>query len=45
MSVSGCGCYCNAAIVDISSNFTGKRDSRSRRSIDNSEARKWLFRN
>lgn len=45
MSVSDCGCYCNAAFVDISSNSTGKRDSRSRRSIEGSEARKWIFRN
>ena len=45
MSVSGCGCYCNAAIVDISSDFTVKRDGYSRICIEGSEARKWIFRN
>ena len=45
MSVSGCGCYCHAAIVDISSDITVKRDSRSRICIEDNEARKWIFRN
>ena len=45
MSVSDCGCYCIAAIVDISSNSTRKRDSHSRRCIEDNEARKWIFRN
>lgn len=45
MSVSGCGCYCNAAIVDISSNSTRERDNRNRMYIEDNEARKWIFRN
>lgn len=45
MSVSDCGCYCHAAIVDISSNSTRERDRHSRMYIEGSEARKWIFRN
>ena len=45
MSVSGCGCYCHAAFVDISSNSTRERDRHSRMYIEGSEARKWIFRN
>ena len=45
MSVSGCGCFCHAAFVDISRNSTRERDRHSRMYIEGSEARKWIFRN
>ena len=45
MSVSGCGCFCHAAFVDISSNSTRERDRHSRMYIEDNEARKWIFRN